>query len=363
MAALAPRYQALGVELEVVYLRATTHSVADDFEAAGATTRLVDLARLGRGRALGELTKLIRARKPDLVHTTLFEADVLGRVAARVAGTPVVSSIVNESYGAEHRADPHVTSYKLRGAHALDALTARLARRMHSLTEHAADVMATRLGYPRARIDVVGRGRDPEVLGRRSPTRGLAVRKALGVAADDVVILAAARQEYQKGLDVLLRAAPSVLASVPDARFVIAGRPGSESEALERLASTEPLRDRVVFLGARDDVPDLMAAADVFVVPSRREGFGSVLLEAMALEAPIVASDLPPLREVLGDDGGTLVPRDDSVVLAAAIERTLQDRAATQRRVRAAHARFEARFTTSAIGDQMVEFYTRALAR
>ena len=126
MAALAPRYRELAVELEVVRLRETPRSVLEDFLEAGATSTSIDLGVLGRPRAAAALTRLIRRCQPDLVHTTLFEADVLGRLAARLAGIPVVSSIVNESYGPEHVSDPGVRLTRLRAAQALDATTAHL---------------------------------------------------------------------------------------------------------------------------------------------------------------------------------------------------------------------------------------------
>jgi glycosyltransferase involved in cell wall biosynthesis len=110
-------------------------------------------------------------------------------------------------------------------------------------------------------------------------------------------------------------------------------------------------------------VPDLIVAADVLVVPSRREGFGSVLLEAMALETPIVASDLSPIREVLGDDTAGLVTPENPVALAAEIGRIFRDPPGSRRRTDAARRRFDQRFTTSAIGDEMLAFYERALGR
>src|SRR5436309_3517353 len=108
MAALAGRYRQLGIDLSVVYLKDVPHNVRADFEAAGAQCERVDLGSRGRAPSIPELARVIRAHRAELVHTTLFEADVLGRIAARVARVPVVSSIVNELYGPEHAADPHV---------------------------------------------------------------------------------------------------------------------------------------------------------------------------------------------------------------------------------------------------------------
>jgi glycosyltransferase involved in cell wall biosynthesis len=108
-------------------------------------------------------------------------------------------------------------------------------------------------------------------------------------------------------------------------------------------------------------VAELLCAADVFVVPSRWEGFGSVLLEAMALEAPIVASDLPAVREVVGDDA-PLVPPDRPDALAAAVTATLADPDGAARRAARARERFLATFTIDRVADGMAGFYRRALA-
>ena len=360
MAALAPRYRELGVDLTVAHLHDRSPNLVAEFERADATVRLVDRGRLGlRGTVTG-LAAAIRSSRPDLVHTVLFESDVCGRTAARIARTPVVSSIVNESYGREHRADPAVSPVKLGVVQAADAVTGHFTRRMHALTAHSADVMAQRLVYPRRRIDVVGRGRDPQALGRRSADRRTKVRAELGIDDDTVVLVAAARQEFQKGLDVLVRALGRLRTEDRRAVLVVAGRDGSQTPALRTLVQELDLGDAVTFLGPRSDVPDLLAAGDVFVAPSRREGFGSVLIEAMALEIPIVASDIPPIAEVL-DGTGRLARPDDPDALSAAIADVLDREPEARARVSAARRRFEGRFTTDVIGSEMLAFYRRAL--
>jgi glycosyltransferase involved in cell wall biosynthesis len=360
MAALAAPYAANGIELRVAYLHERQPNVRSTFERSGATTVLIDEARLGRVRTALELSDAVRAFRPDLVHTVLFESDVFGRLSAAKARTPVVSSVVNESYGPEHRADPRVNAIKLGLVQAADAATARLTRRLHALTHSTADIMARRLRYPRRRIDVVGRGRDPDALGVRTPERHTRARVSLGIAPAETLLIAAARLEYQKGLDVLVRAMPAVRTAAPNARLVIAGRAGGQSAELEQLVADLDVADVVRFLGAREDVPDLLAGADVFVVPSRREGFGSVLLEAMALEAPIVASDIAPLVEVLSGTG-RLFASEDEQSLAQAIVASIEDHDRTRGLVATARERFLDHYTVDSIATQMRSFYERAL--
>jgi glycosyltransferase involved in cell wall biosynthesis len=200
-------------------------------------------------------------------------------------------------------------------------------------------------------------------LGIRTPIRRARVRAQLGIGADDPLLLAAARHEYQKGLDLLLKAFSFVVRERPNARLFIAGRDGNQTSELRRLTDQLQLLDEVRFMGDRTDVPDLLCAADVFVLPSRWEGLGSVLLEAMALEAPIVASDLPTTREVLSDGlSARLVPPQEPGLLARAILDVLADIPSAQSRARTARTRFLDRYTIDRVSGEMMEFYQRSLA-
>jgi glycosyltransferase involved in cell wall biosynthesis len=155
---------------------------------------------------------------------------------------------------------------------------------------------------------------------------------------------------------VLLDAFENVRHVRPDARLVIAGREGGATSALRRVA-----RPHVEFLGHRDDVPELLCAADVFAFSSRWEGMPGGLIEAMALEVPIVASEIAPVREVLGDPApARLVPPGDAVRLAGAILDAIDDPSPADRA--AARARFLQCFTIERVAAEMLRFYERALA-
>ena len=363
VAALAGPYQQRGVQLDVVTFNGRD-GLAGEVEAAGATVLTLPAASMPKLAI--EVRGLVRARRPDLVHTTLFDADLPGRVGARLGGVPVVSSLVNVAYGPEQRANPALTTWKLEVARAADRGTAKLARRFHALSAHVATVMGRRLGIPADHIDVVPRGRDAGLLGEPSEPRRASVRAALGVDASCPLVVAAARHEYQKGLDVVIRAWPEVRRAEPGARLLIGGRRGSETALLERLIAEQRAGvgsdPGIEMIGARDDVPDLLGAADAFVVPSRWEGLGSILVEAMALGAPVVASDVGPIPEVVGESWGRLVPPDDPPALAAAVVATLRQSPDERlRRAAVARHRFSSRFTLDAVADAMVAFYARAL--
>jgi glycosyltransferase involved in cell wall biosynthesis len=269
---------------------------------------------------------------------------------------PVLTSLVNTPYGPDQRA--RLGTRRVLPVQAMDALTARLVQRFHANAEHVAQTMSRRLLIARRSIEVIPRGRDPEALGRRDAARRERVRAELGIG-DEPVVLALARHEQQKGLDVLLDAIDAPGTPLAASTVLVAGREGAATDALRARRAVLRTSATVRFLGYRSDVADLLAASDVFVLPSRREGFPGVLLEALALETPIVTTDLPGAREALGDDTALIVPIGDSVNLRAAILETLAAPAAANERAAAGRARFDASFTTASIAERMADLYRR----
>ncbi len=235
LASMAPDLVAAGVRLDVAYLRERP-GVHDLLRESGASLLPLD-GPGGRAGDLRRVRRVIGERRPDLIHTTLYEADLLGRIAGRLARVPVVSSIVSEGYGSAHVSEPGLRRWKVRAAQAADAATARSVVRFHVPAVHIADTMARRLRVPRGRFTVVPRGRDPEELGRRSPDRRRGVRGRLEVGGEVPLIVAIARQEHAKGLDVLLDAFGSVRSERHDARLLVAGAAGNATALLRERAT------------------------------------------------------------------------------------------------------------------------------
>ena len=172
--------------------------------------RQTPVGRLGNVRAV---MAVARGISPALVHTTLYESDIAGRIAARLLRLPSSTSIVNDSYGASHYAES--STARLHTARAVDALTARSARRFHAVTAAIADSVSPRLGIPRDKVDVIPRGRDPHAFPFRPVGMRESTRRALGIPPDSPVVLAIGRLEPQKGLHHLLEALPEVAAEPP----------------------------------------------------------------------------------------------------------------------------------------------------
>lgn len=299
----------------------------------------------------------LRSERPDLVHTTLFDADIVGRVAGLVAGVPVVTSLVNTAYGPAADAAESTPRFKRRGVLLVDRMLARRATTaFHAISEAAADHAVHHLKLPREAIRVIPRGRDPRVLGEPSDERRQTVREALGWGTRPVVINVA-RQEPQKGHVLLVDAMRHVLVDRPDALLVLAGREGRATGALRARIVELGIGDSVRELGIRSDVADLLAAADVFAFSSLYEGLGGAVVEALGLGIPIVTHDLPAVREVVGDDHPWLVPVGDTTAMAQGILDVLGNTTAAAEAGRAQRARFAERFELERCVDDMERFY------
>lgn len=309
-------------------------------------------------RLILELRKIIRSERPDLLHTTLLFANLAGRIAARPLRIPVVTTLANQDYGPEHRANSRYGELSVRAVQAADMLTTPLTTCFHAISSDVARVMSGRLRIPRDRIRVVYRGRDPARLGLPTSERRLRTRNALSIAADAPVVLSTARLDRQKGVDTTVGAFAHLVKHLPDAVLLVAGRPGNASTAVQVKAEGCP---SIRLLGHRTDVPDLMCAADVLSFPSRWEGLGGTLIEAMALRLAVVASDISPVAEALGDVGWPLVRACDERSLAEALRSLLQHGATDEAKKDAGERRFRTLFTAEAAANGMAELYRDVL--
>lgn len=330
----------------------------DELVRAGISCGRPSTPLRSRARSVAFVHGQIRRRRPDLVHTTLFEADLAGRIAALAAGIPVLTSHVNSQYSDQAAASAHRAG-RLQAARAVDGVLARHATRYHhAITAAVADGAADALGIDRNAIAVIPRGRTVARLGGPpDPGRRARVRQEMGLDGS-VVILHVGRQDPQKGHVDLIRAFRTVSSQRPDAMLLMAGREGNSTEAIKEAIDAAGLGNRIRALGQRDDVGELLSAADLFAFPSRWEGLGGAVLEAMAMRVPIVASDLPAIREVLPDgDCGRLVPPGDARALATEILRVLNDQRLADDLAARAAARFEERYTLDRCVAAMAAMY------
>ena len=299
----------------------------------GIETLALPMRNYTDGLAVLRLRRAFDPARADLVHLHTGRATWLGGLAARWARLPAITT---------RRMDRRVK----RGWRTRLIYGWLVARAVAISPAVAARLEAG--GVPASLVRTIRSSVDPASL---EPAAGReTTREALGVGPDAVVLLCLARLHARKGIDVLLRA----LARLPaKPRLWIAGD-GPERGSLEALARETGVDSCVRFLGMRSDAADLLAACDVFVVPSRSEGLGVVALEAMAAGRPVVASAVGGLAHaVVEGRTGLLVSPEDPVALADALERVLEDRALRESLGRAGPERVAEGF----LAEQMVEAY------
>lgn len=344
------------VRLEVVTLLPDDGLLTADLLALGAGHQ--SLAELGRLRQFRWLRQQVSAGTYDLVHSTLLRADILSRLACLGRPITLVTTLPNDSYSREHRKGSKYGSLAVRLVQSLEILTAWRVDSFHAVSSTIADTMTKRLKIKRSKIEVIWRGRDAVRLGRRSPERGRLTRERLGLDPRAPLVLCVGRQDFQKGLDVAIRAHALVRQKCPTATLLLVGRPGNATKQLRALLDSG-LGAGVIELGHRSDVPDLMCASNVLCFPSRWEGLGGTLIEAMALQLPIVASRITPITETVGEGVARLVEPDSAEELAAELLRELGG-ATTSSGTDEGRRRFETFFSSQGAAQHMAALYHRA---
>lgn len=328
---------------------------------AGVDVRFLQ-ARTWRGR-IRELRAILQRERPDILHSVLFEADLVGRLAAWRTGVPVLTSLVSTPYEPVRLQDPNVRRTRLAGIRLIDSWTARhFTTHFHAITSAVKTSAMRHLGLPPGCITVVERGRDEQRLGERTPIRRARNRLNLGLTNEDLLVLNVGRQEFAKGQRVLVEAFARVLKHVPRARLLVVGPEGHASADVQRAVSVCGLNQHVEVQPDRTDIPDLMTAADLFAFPSLYEGLPGVVIEAMALNLPVVASDLPAIREIVEEGRSALLaPPGSPRELAAAMVSLLNDPGLRDSFGRRGREIFVERFTLERSARGMTEMY-QALA-
>lgn len=294
------------------------------------------------------LRRLVAERSIDIVHAHDYKTNVIALMLGRAAGIVPLSTVHGWTGDSRRERLLYYPADK------------RVLGRFPFLIAVSSDIRAelVRAGARPERIRTILNGIDERAF-RRDRTRESAVRAALGITSSDVVVGAVGRIEHQKRFDLLFEAVAGVRRRRPDVRALIAGD-GSLRSTLEGLAGRLGLGDACRFLGHVHDIGGLHHAFDLFAQSSDYEGTPNAVLEAMALETPVVATTVGGTAEMVGE-GGLLVPPGQPRALADAIERTIARPEETAERVTRARVRvegelsFEARMTAvEAIYEQLV---------
>lgn len=305
--------------------------------------RFTARSSVGMAFQVGRIASFLRTWRADLLHCHLPLAGVVGRLAGRVAGTPVVYTEHNlmERYHPWTRR-ANLWSWRLQAR--VVAVSAEVASSIERHAGGRVPVRVVRNGVPVARL-------------RRDPEAGAEVRRRLGIPPEAPVVGQVAVFRRQKRLDLWLETARQVLRDRPDARFVLVGD-GPLRPEIERRSRELGLTSAVTFTGLQDDVRPFLSAIDLLLVTSEFEGLPLVLLEAMALELPVVATAVGGVPEAVADGRtGRLVPFGEPGASAAATLALLANPTRAREMGRAARRRVKTEFSTDRMMVELEALY------
>lgn len=314
-------------------------------EAKGVPVEALPIRHHADVTVLTRLMSRFRQQQPNAVHTHLIHADLYGIIAARLSGVRAILT-------SRHNDDAFRSRWSVR------MLNAALWRGVHAgigiseaITRFSIDVE----GAPADRMHTIHYGVDVSQPPLDRGTARRALIQELGLPESARLVGMACRLVEQKGVAYAIDAFGRIAAEFPDAHLLIAGE-GRLRAALEMQAA--PLAERVRFLGWRGNIPAYMSALDVLLAPSLWEGFGLVLLEAMAQQTPIIASAVSAIPEIVIDgETGRLVPARDAAALAEALRGLLADSAYRQHLGLVGRDRLEIAFSAATMVQRTLAVY------
>lgn len=345
-----------GIELSVAYLAEVDGSpAAPPLRALGVEPELVAVGRMAEASALGRLRRHLALIAPDVVHTHLGLADVLGTLAARSRGLPAVSTLhllARKPTGRE----PDAGARGQARARLAALVRRRAGARVIAVSDAARDAyLQTGWDAPQHVVTVHnGIARAAE------PSAGAAVRRELGIADDALVLSTVTVLRPGKGHDVAIEAVRRLQARFPSVRLLILGD-GPARADVARIA--QPLGDAVLMTGHRADVMAVLAATDVLLHPTLMDAFPTALLEAAAAGVPVLASRVGGIPEIVadGETGFLLEPPATAQALVERLAPLLEDPALRVALAARARARFEREFTAERWAERLRRVYDGVL--
>lgn len=342
---------------------------AGRYEAVGATVVESSMQRIRRTAQVGKLAvygaffvpetlrfaRLIRRHKIDLVHTNM-EVVLQSGLAARLAGVPSVYHVRGTSFATPRRV-----------CDAVVGAINRLSDEIIVISKAVGEIFYER-GI-RDKVSVIFNSLDPSAFDRVDAASVAVLRRELAGGQNGSLVATVGRINPRKGLECFIRAAALVAREHVGVRFAIVGDTADESEEaylrfLRQLATGLGLEDKMVFAPACRNIAELMSAIDLFVMTSINEGFGRVIIEAMAARRPVVASEVGGIPEIV-EDGvtGRLARPNQPEEFAAAVSSALADPETLSRMGEAGRARVGSHFSDEANVPSVMGIYRRVLSR
>lgn len=295
--------------------------IADKIKKLGIDVISMDMTSKLDVSAIFRLVRFLKDYKPTILHSYLFHANLLGRIAGKIAGVPIIiSSIRNTIFGGQIR------ELALRYTDFLSDATTIIC-------ETAAKRMISRKVVPKEKLHVIYNGIDPKMYENFSEDDRQKMRMEFNIPDTATLLISVGRLQKQKGYPYLIQSAVELKNRGYNFVWLIAGE-GELRFQLEQMVKNYGLEDTIRFLGLREDVPKLMFASDIFVLTSLWEGLPGVVLEAMAVGLPVVATDVGGTPELVEDGtNGFLIPPGNPMKMADAIEKLINMSGEARRKI------------------------------
>ena len=300
--------------------------MAQQFRNAGIEVRTLALSRKSDISVALRLRSLLKELQPDVLHTYLLHANILGRIIGRLAGVPAI-------IGSER-----TIGQARRWSRLATKLTNPLTDAVEVNSEIGSKAITRDLGVPSEKVELVRSGLNLEAFS--TSTKRAELRSELGLNDEHHLVTFIGRLRPVKGVEYGIKAFAAASQQHENLRMVLAGE-GEQLGYLQALTEQLGIKDKVTFLGVRNDLPDLLAATDSLLMPSLNEGFPRTAIEAMAAGKPIIATRVGGTPEAIIDgETGLLVPAQDVDAMAKMLgtlvgDKELQSRLATAGQTRA----------------------------
>jgi glycosyltransferase involved in cell wall biosynthesis len=321
----------------------------DQLERQGIDTYVLKMNGMFDLEWVRKACQLVRRERVSLIHAHEFDGITHGSLVARLVGVPCVATVHGKNYYWEKR--------RRRLAYRVASHIATMV----AVSEDLKRFITANVGVPAMRIKVIYNGQ--EVFPPVAPEQRRCLRAELGLEEDEQVVGLVGSLYPIKGHKYLLEAVPRILKLHPDTTFLIVGR-GELELPLKEEVNRCGLKNRVRFLGLRDDVSALLSLMDIFVLPSLSEGLSIALLEAMAAGKPVIATDVGGNPEVVVDgETGFLVPPRDADTLAAKLLLLVADKHQARRLGKNGRRRVQQHFSFQSMVNNYQDLYENRLQR
>jgi glycosyltransferase involved in cell wall biosynthesis len=341
-------------QLEIMAIVLNEGKLASQLRQAGVETYVIEESKSAFTTILRHIIILLKDKGFDIVHSHRYKENILAALVKKKCG---VKRLVQTVHGLQE----DLKGFRSIKSHLYMRLDRYFARRFFDKIIVVSSDIRSRLRrfYNPDRIEIIYNAVD---ISQLRPTKDkTALRNEFDIKTNEFVIGTAGRMVPVKGYDVLLKAVGILSRSKTNVRFILAGE-GPLKEKLERQVADYGVKDRVTFVGFRDDMPDFLNCLDLFIMSSHHEGIPMVLLEAMALRKPIVATAVGGITEVVESDmSALLVDPGNPRSLADACGRLIDDPDLARRLAHEAEKRIQKSFSLDIHKEKLFRLYTGML--